>query len=247
MELNDYFAAHPRGALAFSGGTDSAFLLWAALEAGADVSPYFIQTPFQPLWERTHAQAFCQQLNCSLTILEADPLGCAEIRHNPANRCYYCKRLLFTTLRQAASEAGYSLLWEGSNASDDADDRPGMRALGELGVESPLRLCGLTKSQIRARSRAAGLPTWDKPSYACLATRFPTGSIITQEALAQVEYGEEQLMELGFSDLRLRLRDWGALLQLPTAQHAAAQAQWDEICRRLRPVFDVVHLDAAGR
>lgn len=247
MELNDYFAAHPRGALAFSGGTDSAFLLWAALKAGADVSPYFVHTPFQPLWERTDAENFCRQLNCSLTVLEADPLGCPEIRCNPANRCYYCKRLLFTTLRQTAKEAGYALLWEGTNASDDANDRPGMRALAELGVESPLRLCGLTKSEIRARSRTAGLPTWNKPSYACLATRFPTGKVITKEALAQVEYGERQLMELGFSDLRLRLRDWGALLQLPKTQHPAAQAHWEEICRKLKPVFDVVRLDAVGR
>lgn len=247
MDLSQYFFARPQGALAFSGGTDSAFLLWAALEAGAEVRPYFIDTPFQPRWERQGAERLCHQLGVPLTVLEADPLGRPEIQSNPANRCYHCKRLLFTTLCRAAAEDGLPLLWEGTNASDDAADRPGMKALAELGVESPLRLCGLTKAEIRARSRAAGLPTWDKPSYACLATRFPTGREITPEELARVERGEQILMGLGFSDLRLRLRDWGALLQLPKGQHAAAQARWGELCRVLEPIFGTVKLDEKGR
>lgn len=247
MNLQQYFSAHPRGTLAFSGGTDSAFLLWAALDAGAEVHPYFIDTPFQPRWERAGALALCKRLNVPLTVLKADPLSCSDIRENPANRCYYCKRLLFSTLCQAAEEAGLPLLWEGTNASDDAADRPGMKALAELGVESPLRLCGLTKAEIRARSKAAGLPTWDKPSYACLATRFPTGRPVTLEELARVEHGERALLDLGFSDLRLRLRDWGALLQLPKDQHAAAQARWGELCQILEPVFGTVKLDEKGR
>lgn len=247
MELKTYFAAHPRGALACSGGVDSAYLLWAALEAGAEAHPYFVHTPFQPAWELEDARALCRQLGVSLTVLEADPLSCEDIRRNPADRCYHCKRLLFTALTRAAAQAGLPLVWEGTNASDDAGDRPGMRALAELGVESPLRLCGLTKGEIRARSRAAGLPVWDKPSYACLATRFPTGRPITREELARVEAGERALMALGFSDLRLRLRDWGALLQLPEGQHDAARARWEEIRQALAGEFPVVRLDQVGR
>ncbi|MGM9537397.1 MAG: TIGR00268 family protein [Candidatus Onthomonas sp.] len=247
MTLQQYFSAHPRGALAFSGGTDSAFLLWAALKAGVEIRPFFIDTPFQPRWERAGAEALCQSLGISLTVLEAEPLSCPEIRANPANRCYRCKRLLFTTLRQAAGEAGFSLLWEGTNASDDPKDRPGMRALAELGVDSPLRICGLTKAEIRRKSREAGLPTWDKPSYACLATRFPTGRALTAEDLSRVESGENALMELGFSDLRLRLRDWGALLQLPAGQQEDAGRRWPEIAAVLEPLFPEVRLDPAGR
>ncbi|MGM9592829.1 MAG: TIGR00268 family protein [Candidatus Onthomonas sp.] len=247
MTLQHYFSAHPRGALAFSGGTDSAFLLWAALEAGAEVQPFFIDTPFQPRWERQGAEAFCRSLDIPLTVLEAKPLSCPGIRENPANRCYYCKRLLFTTLHQAAEAAGYSLLWEGTNASDDAGDRPGMQALAELKVESPLRLCGLTKTEIRRRSRAAGLPTWDKPSYACLATRFPTGRVITPGDLARIEAGEQAVMDLGFSDLRLRLRDWGGLLQLPAGQQEGARRRWGEITAVLEPLFSEVRLDPTAR
>lgn len=247
MLLDQYFSVHSRGALAFSGGTDSAFLLWAALEAGAEVYPFFIDTPFQPRWERQAAEALCQSLGVSLTVLEAEPLAAPEIRENPANRCYHCKRLLFATLRQAAAEAGLSLLWEGTNASDDAADRPGMRALAELGVESPLRLCGLTKGEIRARSRAAGLPTWNQPSYACLATRFPAGQRITADELARVEAGEQALAALGFSDLRLRLRDWGALLQLPAGQQKQARRRWDEIGAALGGLFPQVQLDPTAR
>lgn len=247
MNLQQYFSAHPRGALAFSGGADSVFLLWAALESGAEVQPFFIDTPFQPRWERQGAEALCQSLGVPLTILTAEPLSCPEIRENPSNRCYYCKRLLFTTLRRGAEAAGFSLLWEGTNASDDANDRPGMRALAELEVESPLRLCGLTKAEIRRRSREAGLPTWDKPSYACLATRFPTGRVITPADLARVETGEQALMALGFSDLRLRLRDWGALLQLPGGQQPDARQRWGEITEALGPLFPEVQLDPAAR
>lgn len=247
MQLHDYFSDHPRGALAFSGGTDSAYLLWAAREAGAQVRPYFIQTPFQPHRERAQAEAFCQQCGLALTVLEVDALRCGEIRRNPPERCYHCKRLMFTALSDAAAQAGLGVLWEGTNASDDASERPGMRALAELGVQSPLRLCGLSKQEIRARSRAAGLPTWDKPSYACLATRFPVGRTITPEELARVEYGEGALLALGFSDLRLRLRDWGALLQLPQGQLEWARARWDEITAALRPAFSTVRLDEAGR
>ena len=247
MQLHEYFSLHPQGALAFSGGTDSAYLLWAAQAAEAQVQPYFLQTPFQPPWERAGAEAFCSALGLSLTVLELDPLGCPDIQTNPPDRCYHCKHLLFSTLTQAARQDGWPVVWEGTNASDDAADRPGMRALAQLGVESPLRLCGLTKGEIRARSRAAGLSTWDKPSYACLATRFPAGMPLTAEGLNRIAWGEQALFRLGFSDLRLRLRPEGALLQLPLDQHPAALAQWDTICRTLAPQFPVVRLDPVGR
>ena len=152
-----------------------------------------------------------------------------------------------STIMAAAREDGFSLLLDGTNASDAADDRPGMRALGELGVLSPLRLCGLTKPEIRRLSREAGLFTWNKPAYACLATRIPTGMPITEADLCRVEGAEAALFAMGFSDFRVRIFNGAARLQLPGAQMAEAIARREEIRGALAPWFDVVMLDLKDR
>ena len=193
MTLQQFFTQHPKAALAFSGGSDSAYLLWAGRTWGQDVRPYYVSTPFQPAWEREDAQRLARELGVPLTVVELDVLDCPEVAANPANRCYFCKKALFSTLWQRVRADGFSLLLDGTNASDDAQDRPGMRALSELEVRSPLRECGVTKAQLRALSREAGLFTWDKPAYACLATRIPTGTPITAPDLARVEGGEDAL------------------------------------------------------
>ena len=138
------------------------------------------------------------------------------------------------------------MLLDGTNASDDAADRPGMRALRELQVLSPLRLCGVTKAQVRENAKAAGLSVWDKPSYACLATRIPAGEIIRREDLARVERGEAALMDMGFADFRLRLRE-GGLLQVTASQHALARVHWGEIAQRLGADFPQLKLDDTPR
>lgn len=183
MELQGFFHEHPKAALGFSGGVDSSYLLWAARQCGADVRPYYIKTSFQPEFEFEDAKRLCREIGAELTVLELDALSDPAVAANPADRCYHCKRNLFGTLAARALADGYTLLLDGTNASDDAGDRPGMRALRELSVRSPLRECGLTKARIRALSRKAGLFTWDKPAYACLATRVPTGETITAEKL----------------------------------------------------------------
>ena len=183
MELQDFFHEHPKAALGFSGGVDSSYLLWAARQCGADVRPYYIKTAFQPEFEFEDAKRLCREIGADLTVLELDALSDPAVAANLADRCYHCKRNLFGTLAARALADGYTLLLDGTNASDDAGDRPGMRALRELSVRSPLRECGLTKARIRALSREAGLFTWDKPAYACLATRVPTGETITAEKL----------------------------------------------------------------
>ena len=144
----------------------------------------------------------------------------------------------------AAKADGFPLVLDGCNASDDASDRPGMRALAELGVRSPLRECGIDKASVRRMAREAGLPVWDKPSYACLATRVPSGTKITLDALAQVAEGEKRLMRLGFSDFRLRMREDGFLLQVRAEQTALAQRLLPEINRQLSAA---VSLDPAPR
>ena len=245
MELRDCFAEKPRAALAFSGGVDSVYLLYEALRSGAAVQPYFVKTPFQPNFELTDAERVCREWNVELTVLELElPKAVLE---NPNNRCYLCKHALFERLWEQARADGFSLLLDGTNASDDPTDRPGMRALGELSVQSPLRLCGLTKAEIRRRSKEAGLWTWDKPAYACLATRFPAGTSITEEMLRHVETAEALLLSLGFSDFRVRVFEGAARIQVPQTQMERLLFHRGEICSVLAPRFRGVFLDLEGR
>lgn len=247
MTLQEFFQQYPKAALAFSGGSDSAYLLWAGRTWGQDVRPYYVSTPFQPAWERADAQRLAGELGVPLTVVELDVLACPDVTANPQNRCYHCKKALFSALWQRVRADGFSLLLDGTNASDDAGDRPGMKALQELEVRSPLRECGVTKAQLRTLSREAGLFTWDKPAYACLATRIPTGTPITAEDLARVEAGEDALFALGFTDFRLRLRGDAALLQLPQDQMDRVAAQHQAILDALAPNFSHVWLDLRPR
>ena len=248
MELSDFFHENPRAALAFSGGTDSAYLLYAALQCGAEVRPYYVKTPFQPRFELDDALRLTKELGTELTVIEYDILDDGLIAANPADRCYHCKKKLFgLLLRERAANDGFSLIIDGTNASDDAGDRPGMRALGELCVRSPLRECGLTKAEIRARSKEAGLFTWDKPAYACLATRVPTGRPIERELLQRVEGADSELFALGFTDFRVRLFHEAARIQLPAAQMAAALERRGDILAKLKKYFDTILLDMETR
>lgn len=247
MTLEEFFTQHPRTAVAFSGGTDSALVLWAAGRYGREVRAYYVHTVFQPAFELADAKRLAEELDVPLTVVEADVLAVPEAAANGPRRCYYCKRALFTTLWQRAREDGYTVLLDGTNASDDAGDRPGMQALRELEVRSPLRECGITKAEVRRMSREAGLFTWDKPAYACLATRVPTGTAITKEALEKVERGENALFRLGFSDFRVRLLGDAARLQVPADQMEKAIALRGEINRALEADFSAVLLDLAGR
>ncbi|MDO4573441.1 MAG: ATP-dependent sacrificial sulfur transferase LarE [Clostridia bacterium] len=247
MTLPDFFTAHPRAALAFSGGTDSAWLLYAAMKLGADVRPYFVKSQFQPEFELRDAQRLCDELGSELTVIELDILGCEQVRLNPADRCYHCKSRLFSALTERAARDGYALVIDGTNASDPEADRPGMRALREMGVRSPLRECGITKDEVRRLSREAGLFTAGKPSYACLATRIPSGTAITAEDLRRVEGAEDALFSLGFSDLRVRLHSGAARLQLRAEQMPRALERRADILRLLRPYFDTILLDMDER
>ena len=231
MTLQTFFSALPRAAVAFSGGTDSALVLWAARQYGCDVRAYYGKTAFQPAFELADARRLAHELDVPMTVVELDVLSVPEAAANGPRRCYYCKRALL----------------DGTNASDDAGERPGMAALRELEVRSPLRECGVTKAQVRQLSRQAGLFTWDKPAYACLATRVPTGTAITAEMLARVEQAESALAALGFADFRVRLLDGCARLQLTEAQLPRALACRQQILAALAPLFDGVLLDLNSR
>ena len=247
MTLADFFSAHPKAALAFSGGADSAYLLYEAKRCGCDVRPYYVKTAFQPAFELRDAERLCGELGSSLTVLELDILALDAVRQNPGDRCAHCKRAIFSAILAAAKADGYELLLDGNNASDDPTDRPGMAAAAKLGVLSPLRLCGIGKAELRQRSREAGLFTWNKPAYACLATRVPTDTPITAESLQLVEEGEDILRAMGFRDLRLRLREGYALLQFAADELTEAKLRWREMEERLSPLFPALKLDPKGR
>ena len=245
-KLQAWFAAHPRFALAFSGGCDSAYLFYAATVCGADFAACYVKSAFQPEFELEDARRLAKELGREIDIIELDVLADEKVRTNPKDRCYFCKQRIFSAICDRARALGHELVIDGTNASDDAGDRPGMRALRELRVESPLRSCGISKAEVRALSKEAGLFTWNKPAYACLATRVPTGTPIDAAALERVERGEAALAALGFSDFRVRLTPGGCRLELTEAQMSllmekraavvsALEADFREVTLNLKP------------
>ena len=248
MNLSVYLKSFPKAAVAFSGGVDSAYLLYAAQKAGCELHAYFVKSPFQPQFELEDAVKLADSLSIPFTIEYLDVLDVKEVAQNPQNRCYYCKRAIFTRIKELAAQDGYPVVFDGTNASDSADDRPGMKALQELGVVSPLRECGITKAQIRSLSKQAELFTWDKPAYACLATRIPSGMEISSELLQKVERCEKALFALGFSDFRIRITvSQGAKLQLPEEQLLEAVRQREKITSILLGEFSEAVLDLVPR
>lgn len=247
MNLQDFFSLYSKIAIAFSGGTDSAYLLYMAKKYSAEVTAFYVSTAFQPDFEKNDAILFCEKYNIPLVIIEYDILEQETIVQNPINRCYYCKKALFQQIQKAAFQAGYQYLADGTNASDDADDRPGMQALKELNVLSPLRLCGINKEQLRKESEEYGLFTAKKPAYACLATRIPHGTSITKQQLSLIEYVEQQLTELGLSDFRARLLSDGVKLQVKEKQLPLIIKERKKILNLLTPYFHEVYLDMRCR
>ena len=247
MDLKEFFRQHPKAAIAFSGGVDSSYLLYAALQCGADVRAYYVKGAFQPQFELDDAQRLARDIHAPMTVLRADVLRDETVTANPANRCYYCKKVVFSSIAQAALADGYTVLLDGTNASDDAGDRPGMRALQELQVLSPLRLCGLTKPEIRRLSKEARLFTWDKPAYACLATRIPTGEKITAEKLSATESAEGELFAMGFTDFRVRWNAGAARQQFPAEQLPRVLERREEILTKLKKYYPAVLLDLEVR
>jgi len=202
-------------AVAFSGGVDSTFLLQAAREAmGGRALAVTGRSPSFPERELAAARRFTSERGITHLEVDSDELEVAGFAANPVNRCYLCKKELFAKILKVAGERGLSTVLEASNLDDEGDYRPGLLAVRELGVLSPLREAGLTKSDIRALSRAWGLPTWDKPAFACLASRFPYGEAITREGLEKVDAAEVFLLSLGCRQVRVRCHDQGRLARI---------------------------------
>ncbi len=193
-------------AVAFSSGVDSTFLLKVAHEVLGDRAiAVTAQSCSFPKRELTEAKAFCEKEGIRHIICESEELEIDGFSKNPPNRCYLCKHELFEKMKQLAADNGIAYVAEGSNMDDNGDYRPGLRAIAELDIKSPLRKAELTKEEIRELSKDMDLPTWDKPSFACLASRFVYGESITKEKLAMVEKAEQLLLDYGFRQVRVRI------------------------------------------
>lgn len=247
MDLKQFFESVPEAAIAFSGGVDSAYLLYGAMQFGKRVKAYYVKTAFQPQFELEDAFRLAKELGADLQVLEVDILCETAVTANPADRCYHCKKALFSRILQAAKADGFSVLLDGTNASDDASDRPGMRAISELSVRSPLRKCGLTKGKIRQLSKEACLFTHDKPAYACLATRIPTGELITSEKLQRTERAEAYLSHWGFRDFRVRSMGNTAKIQVREGDLSLLMEHREDILEELKKYYTGVVLDLEVR
>ena len=233
-------------AIAFSSGVDSTFLLKAAHDAlGERCAAITVKSRVFPERESREADNFCLKEGIRHIILESDELKIEGFRENPANRCYICKKHLFTEMLAAACDAGFKYLAEGSNMDDLGDYRPGL----ELHIESPLRQAGLTKTEIRYLSREMDLPTWSKPSYACLASRFVYGEEITAEKLLMVDRAEQLLHDMGLGQYRVRIHGNIARIEVLPEEFSVIieDKNRQRICSELRAYgFAYVTLDLMG-
>lgn len=204
--LENYLKELKSVAVAFSSGVDSTFLLKKAKQVlGDNVIAITIKSCFVPKRELNEAIDFCKKENIKHIIVESDVLNVKEIAENHKKRCYFCKKELFKKMMQIAKDNGVNELVEGSNMDDMGDYRPGLQAIAELEIKSPLRYAGLYKEEIRNLSKKLNLPTWDKPSFACLASRFVYGENITEEKLNRVDKAEQLLLDMGLKQVRVRI------------------------------------------
>ena len=227
--LQSFFDANGKVAIALSGGTDSAFLLHRANASGTDVLPVIVRTRLSRETEVDRAIGLCASEGLEPVVVDIDFLSIPDVSRNGADRCYHCKHAMFSAIRETASRLGYPVVADGTNASDAEDDRPGMRAIRELGVVSPLRDAGLTKDRIRELSRTDGLVTWDLLSDSCRATRVDTGVPLTRELLDIIENGEDAVLGLGFSGFRVRTDGISARVEMSASQRDEAVERSGEI------------------
>lgn len=248
LRLKSDLLARESVLIAYSAGVDSTFLLKVAHDTlGERALAVTAVSPLAPGREAQEAEEFCRKEGIEHIRYVFDPFSVEHFAENPPDRCYFCKRALFSRFLELAAEHGLSCVAEGSNLDDEGDYRPGMRAVRELSVVSPLRDAGLSKADIRALSKELGLPTWNKPSCACLASRFAYGETITPEKLEMVGRAEEKLRTLGFTQLRVRLHGDLARIEVPRAELKTALFHAQEIETSLRAFgFRYVTLDLGG-
>lgn len=248
--LKKYIRTLGSVAVAFSSGVDSTFLLKVAHEElGDKCTAVTAMSCSFPKRELEEAKAFCQKEGIRHIVVKSEELEIEGFCQNPKNRCYLCKRELFEKIGQIAEKEGIEAIVEGSNMDDNGDYRPGLQAAAELGVKSPLRVCGLDKKDIRILSKKLGLSTWEKQSFACLSSRFVYGETISKEKLSMVDRAEQLLLDMGFHQVRVRIHGSIARIEiLPFEFEKILQGETrKEIYEQLRGLgFSYVTLDLLG-
>jgi uncharacterized protein len=214
-ELQELLMSYKKACVAFSGGVDSTFLLKVAANVLKDnVYAIVVKSDFMPDTEFFEAEEFLINNSIKYDVIEFDINSDSNIVENSKDRCYYCKYRIFNKIKNISQNYNIDIVIDGSNKDDETDFRPGTKALNELGIKSPLKEVGLTKEEIRSLSKGLGLRTWDKPAYACLASRIPYNTVITVEKLNMIEKAEEVLRELGFRQFRVRYHEKIARIEL---------------------------------
>jgi len=249
-ELKEYIKELGSVAVAYSSGVDSTFLLKVAHDVlGDNAVALTARSSSFPQREWKEAEAFTKENGIRHLVVQSKELEIEGFSENPPNRCYLCKKELFSKMKEMAHQHGFQQVAEGSNVDDLGDYRPGLAAIEELGIKSPLRHVGLTKDEIRHLSKEMGLPTWEKPSFACLASRFPYGETITSEKLKMVDEAEQLLLDLGFRQVRVRHHDTIARIEIEESQFPRIMEKEirDKITKRFKEIgFTYVSLDLAG-
>lgn len=250
-KLKDLLSSFGKALIAFSGGVDSTYMLYAAGEAlGKDnVLAVIAESPTYPVEEIEDAIRVADSLGVKCRIIRTEEFSDENFVANSRERCYYCKKELFEKMKMLANENGIETIIDGSNADDVNDYRPGSRAKDEFGVRSPLLEADLTKEEIRQLSKQAGLPTWDKPSMACLASRIPYGTRLDEGVLGIVKEAEKYLKSLGFKQLRVRHHDCIARIEVDreSAGKIMEKGMMDSIVKKFEDLgYVYVTLDLKG-
>ncbi len=246
--VKNYFCKYNNPAVAFSGGVDSSVLLALAKKYCPSVCAYYVKSQLQPDFELRDALLVCEKLGVELNIINCDVLSDSKVRENGINRCYFCKKEMMTRIVERAKLDGCDAVLEGTNADDDVFERPGFKAVQELSVLSPLKTLGISKEKVRAIARELYLPTYNKPAYACLATRIPHGSEISLALLIKTEKAENLMKSLGFNNFRVRYReDNTALIQLDGSEFELFTEKRKEIYFGLSELYSNVYYDLKDR